>query len=128
MLDSMALARLGKSLEASDQLASLAVQSILADLPVEFQAAGGLLQILQSDRSFFKNTISSVQTNLGTVSQGIKQKLQQFQQSGSKTDADKQRVQEEIKASIADQGKVGCTVKFRIIFVTCKLYGLNYLF
>ena len=105
MLDSMALAKLGKGLEASDQLASLAMQSILADLPLEYQAAGGLMKLMQSDRSFFINTIEAVQTNLGTVSQGIKQKLADFQQSGGKTNEDKQRVQEQIKASVADQGK-----------------------
>ena len=105
MLDSMALAKVGKGLEASDQLASLAMQSILADLPLEYQAAGGLLKLMQSDRSLFKDTIVAVQKNLDTVSQSIKQKLAQFQQSSTKTDEDKQRVQEEIRASVSDQGK-----------------------
>ncbi|KAJ7386528.1 hypothetical protein OS493_008664 [Desmophyllum pertusum] len=65
MLDSMALAKVGKGLEASDQLASLAMQSILADLPLEYQAAGGLLKLMQSDRSLFKDTIVAVTEELG---------------------------------------------------------------
>ncbi|KAL9950615.1 hypothetical protein ACROYT_G043138 [Oculina patagonica] len=105
MLDSMALARLGRGLEASDQLASLAIQTILADLPLEYQAAGGLMKLMQTERSFFKNTIESVQTNLDAVSQGIKEKLAQFQQSSQKTNEDKQRVQEEIKASVAEKDR-----------------------
>ena len=113
MLDSMALAKLGKGLEASDQLASLAIQSILADLPLDYQAAGGLMKLMQSDRSLFQNTIRSVQTNLETVSQGIKQKLTQFQHSSEKTNEDKQRVQAEIKASLVDQGKYEHTLHFR---------------
>ena len=105
MLDSMALAKVGKGLEASDQLASLAMQSILADLPLEYQAAGGLLKLMQSDRSLFKDTIAAVQKNLNTVSQGIQQKLTEFQNSNTKTDEDKQRVQEEINTSVSAQGK-----------------------
>ncbi|KAL9977465.1 hypothetical protein ACROYT_G014871 [Oculina patagonica] len=105
MLESMGLAKLGRGSEASDQLASFAVQTMLADLPVEFKAAGGLMKLMQSDRSFFKNTIESVQTNLDTVSQGIKEKLSQFQQSSQKTNEDKQKLREEIKASVANQDR-----------------------
>ncbi|XP_078353902.1 uncharacterized protein LOC144638585 [Oculina patagonica] len=103
MLDSMALAKLGKDLEATDQLASLAVQTILADLPVEYQAAGGLMKLMQSDRPFFRNTVITAQRNLDKVSQGIKKKLAEFKNSNTKTDEDKQRVQEAIKASVSGQ-------------------------
>ncbi len=106
MLDSMALAKLGKDLEATDQLASLAVQTILADLPVEYQAAGGLMKLMQSDRPFFRNTIITAQRNLDKVSQGIKKKLAEFKNSNTKTDEDKQRVQEAIKASVSGQGNL----------------------
>ena len=105
MLDSMALAKRGKVLEARDQLVSLATHSILGDLPIEYQAAGDLMKLMESNRPFFKNTISAVQTNLNVVSDGIKQKLSEFQRSGSKTDDEKRKVQQEIKTSVADQGK-----------------------
>lgn len=94
MLDAMALAKRGKPLEARDQLASLALQSILADLAIEYKEAGGLLKLMESDRSLFKETINAVQTNLKTTSEGIKQKLVAFKQSTSKTDEDKRKVQE----------------------------------
>ena len=101
MLDAMALAKRGNTLEAADQLSSFAVQSILADLP---PAAGDLLKLMQSDRSLFKQTIAAVRDNLKTVSDGIKQKLTDFQ-STSKTEADKLKVQREIKDSVEAQGK-----------------------
>ena len=105
MLDAMALAKRGKALEASHQLTSLAVQSILANLPIKCQAAGDLLKLMQSDRSLFKDTIAAVQSNLKTVSDGIKQKLTQFRQTGSQTKEDKLRVQEDIKNGVrAKQG------------------------
>ena len=104
MLDAMALAKRGKALEASHQLSSLAVQSILADLPIEYQAAGDLLKLMQSDRSLFKDTMAAVQSNLKTVSDGIKQKLTEFKQTGSQTEEDKLRVQEDIKNGVAEQG------------------------
>ena len=94
LLDAMVLAKRGKPLEARDQLASLALQSILADLPIEYKEAGGLLKLMESDRSLFKETINAVQTNLKTTSEGIKQKLVAFKQSTSKTDEDKRKVQE----------------------------------
>ena len=94
MLDAIDLAKRGKPLEARDHLASLALQSILADLPIEYKEAGGLLKLMESDRSLFKETINAVQTNLKTTSEGIKQKLVAFKQSTSKTDEDKRKVQE----------------------------------
>ena len=63
MLDAMALAKRGNTLEAADQLSSLAVQSILADLPLDYQAAGDLLRLLQTDRSLFKDTMAAVRDN-----------------------------------------------------------------
>lgn len=104
MLDAMALAKRGKALEASHQLSSLAVQSILANLPIEYQAAGDLLRLMQSDRSFFKDTMAAVQSNLKTVSDGIKEKLTEFKQTGSQTEEDKLRVQEDIKNGVAERG------------------------
>ena len=104
MLDAMALAKRGNTLEAADQLSSLAVQSILADLPLDYQAAGDLLNLMQTDRSLFKDTMAAVRDNLKTVSDGIKQKLTDFK-STSKTEADKRKVQGEIKDSVEAQGK-----------------------
>jgi len=105
MLDSMALAKRGKVLEARDQLVALATHSILADLPIEYQAVGDLMKLMDSNRLFFKNTIDAVKTNLNAVSAGIKQELSKFQQSSSKTDDEKRKVQQDIKTSVAEQGK-----------------------
>ena len=65
MLDAMALAKRGKPLEASQQLTSLALGSILDGLPIDYRAAGGLLKLMQADRSYFKDTMMAVQANIG---------------------------------------------------------------
>ena len=65
MLDAVALAKRGKFLEASQQLTSLALGSILDGLPTDYRAAGGLLKLMQADRSYFKDTMMAVQANIG---------------------------------------------------------------
>lgn len=105
MLEAMALAKLGKAREASDVFASLAIQTFLADLPPEWRAAGDLLNLLQSNRFLFKDTIATVQRNQAVVSQGMKTKLTQFQRSGSKTSAGKQKVKKDIQDLVASQGR-----------------------
>lgn len=96
MLDSIALAKLGAVSEARDQLKSLAVQTLLADLPPKFQAAGDLLAVIQSERSFFRETISKGQNYLESVSRDIRQKVSQFE-SSQQTDQDKERVRGQIE-------------------------------
>ena len=121
MLDAMALAKRGNTLEAADQLSSLAVQSILADLPLDYRAAGDLLNLMQTDRSLFKDTMAAVQDNLKTVSDEIKQKLTDFK-STSKTEADKRRVQGEIKDSVEAQGKSRMYVFTRVLVLKPRLH------
>ena len=104
MLDFMTLAKLGRAREACDQLASQVIQTILADLPLRYQAVGDLMSLMQSDRSFFTKTMIAVQTNMKTVSKDIKDKLIAFMKT-KKTNADKLRIRTEIENSIKDQGK-----------------------
>lgn len=96
MLDSIALAKLDAVSEARDQLKFLAIQTLLADLPPKYQAAGDLLAVIQSDRSFFLETISKGQTYLESVSQDIRQQVSQFE-SSQQTDQDRERVRNEIE-------------------------------
>lgn len=96
MLDSIALAKLDAVSEARDQLKFLAVQTLLSDLPPKYQAAGDLLAVIQSDRSFFHETISKGQDYLESVSRGIRQKVSQFE-SSQQTDEDKEKVRGEIE-------------------------------
>ena len=104
MLDAMALAKRGKPLEASQQLTSLALGSILDGLPIDYRAAGGLLKLMQADRSYFKDTMMAVQANMKLVSRNVAQKLMAFKAAGSKTEEAKHRVQNEIKNAVAAQG------------------------
>ena len=104
MLDAMALAKRGKPLEASQQLTSLALGSILDGLPIDYRAVGGLLKLMQADRSYFKETLMAVQANMKLVSGNVAQKLMAFKAAGSKTEEAKHRVQNEIKNSVAAQG------------------------
>ena len=104
MLDAMALAKRGKPLEASQQLTSLALGSILDGLPIDYRAAGGLLKLMQADRSYFKDTMMAVQANMKLVSGNVAQKLMAFKAAGSKTEEAKHRVQNEIKNAVAAQG------------------------
>ncbi|KAK2563041.1 hypothetical protein P5673_014050 [Acropora cervicornis] len=88
MLDAMALAKRGKPLEASQQLTSLALGSILDGLPIDYRAAGGLLKLMQADRSYFKDTMMAVQANMKLVSRNVAQKLMAFKAA----DESKQRI------------------------------------
>ena len=104
MLDAMALAKRGKPLEASQQLTSLALGSILDGLPIHYRASGALLRLIQADRSYFKDTMIAVQANMKLVSGNVAQKLMAFKAAGSKTEEAKHRVQNEIKNAVAAQG------------------------
>lgn len=99
MLDSMALAKVGRLQEAREQLTFLAIQSLLYDLPPEYRAAGDLLKLMHSERSFFHRTVAEGQNYLQSVSTDVKAKLAAFD-SSQKTDQDKERIQGEIQDAV----------------------------
>lgn len=106
MLDSMALVKLGSTEEGREQLESLVTQSMLATLPLDYQGIGGLSRLLDTERLHFRNTLLVVKAHLSKVGGNIKRKLAEFKKSGSKRDEDKQRVRNEIKESMENQGKL----------------------
>ena len=64
---------------------------------------GALGKLLETDRTFFFDTLVEGQNYQGTISSIVQQKLEEFAQ-GSKTDEDKQRIKNEIQNAI--RGKI----------------------
>lgn len=61
---------------------------------------------MESNRLFFKKTLTSARQSQEAMRQAIKAKLTAFQRSGSKTSAAKEKLQNDVKALMADQGSV----------------------
>lgn len=95
MLDAMALAKRGLDKEARDELKYMAIQTLLADLPDDYRAVGDFVKLVNSDRSYFANTLYIGQQYLKVSSEAIKTKLSTYG-SSQKTEDDKKKVKGQI--------------------------------